>query len=155
MDKHNTEESIVDEKIDELPDDSWMVRPCEMYNLEYKDCNSLKGHFHQYFIHGKTLDCTQWKTDYSNCMKWRKRNDAEALSKVIDSERDRVSVRMGATRTNDVWKLREDKLSADIWNRPLPEWITKDHPGSYLQAMKTMDGTEMSKDNGRQFCNIL
>ena len=44
----------------------WLIKPCEMYKEEYKDCKSIKARFHQYFIFGETLDCEQWKIDYDN-----------------------------------------------------------------------------------------
>ena len=31
------------------------VRPCESYNDEYSECKSIKGRFHQYFLHGENL----------------------------------------------------------------------------------------------------
>ena len=59
---------------------AWLVRPCNWYKDEYKECSSSHGKLHQYFIFGKTLDCSQWKTDYDNCMKIRKDpTDVETL----------------------------------------------------------------------------
>ena len=55
------------------------VRPCEAYKDEHSECKSIKGRFHQYFIHGDTIDCTQWETDYENCMKYCLRQDMAAL----------------------------------------------------------------------------
>lgn len=54
------------------------VRPCMIYKDEYDDCTSVKARFHQYFIFGETLDCSQWKTDYRNCYQWQKHKSEEA-----------------------------------------------------------------------------
>lgn len=54
------------------------IRPCEMYKEEYSDCTSVKARFHQYFIHGRAVDCAQWNRDYSNCCRWRDSGDAKA-----------------------------------------------------------------------------
>jgi len=49
-----------------------------VYKDEYDDCTSIKARFHQYFIFGETLDCSQWKTDYHNCYQWQKNKSEEA-----------------------------------------------------------------------------
>lgn len=49
-----------------------------MYREEYSDCTSLKARFHQYFIYGETVDCSQWKRDYNNCEKWKDNKDIKA-----------------------------------------------------------------------------
>jgi hypothetical protein len=55
------------------------VRPCESYKDEHSECKSIRGRFHQYFIHGENLDCAQWQTDFENCMKFRLQKDIPAL----------------------------------------------------------------------------
>ncbi|XP_064460907.1 synaptic plasticity regulator PANTS-like [Ornithodoros turicata] len=117
----------------ELPRDSWMVRPCEWYVEEYADCKSIKARFHQYFIFGHTIDCSQWKTDYDNCMLWRKSSDIEALKSVIDSEHKRKEDRLKATLENNVWELRTEPPKD--WNKALPEWMVNKFKNTYL-AMK-------------------
>ncbi|XP_055928403.1 uncharacterized protein LOC129959545 isoform X2 [Argiope bruennichi] len=67
------------DNVENLPKDAWKVRPCEWYKEEYKDCKSIKARFHQYFVYGDTVDCTQWKNDYMNCMHFRKKHDLESL----------------------------------------------------------------------------
>lgn len=57
---------------------SRQVRPCMMYQTEYDDCKGIKSRFNQYFIFGKTLDCSQWHTDYLNCYQWQKYKSEEA-----------------------------------------------------------------------------
>lgn len=59
---------------------AWLVRPCSWYKDEYKECSSFHGKLHQYFIYGKTLDCSQWQKDYDNCLAVRKNpSNIEAL----------------------------------------------------------------------------
>lgn len=122
--------------LDDLPKDSWMVSPCEVYWEEYRECTRLRGRFHQYFIHGETKECTSLWNDYRNCIKWRKTNDKTALNKVIESETQRLRKRLKAMYENDVWEYR-DEPPAD-WSKPLPEWMQKQNEGSYLQAMKDL-----------------
>lgn len=55
------------------------VRPCKLYSDEYKECVSIKGRFHQYFIFGENIDCSQWKIDFENCNKWNEKEDPEAF----------------------------------------------------------------------------
>ena len=45
------------------------IRPCSLYLDEYKECKSIKGRFHQYYIYGDYQDCTKWKEDFDNCEK--------------------------------------------------------------------------------------
>merc|ERR1712116_13206 len=47
---------------------AWLVRPCEAYNDEYKECTSIKGRFHQYFIEGNNV----WKHRDSPPVDWNK-----------------------------------------------------------------------------------
>lgn len=49
-----------------------------MYKAEYDDCTSIRGRFDQYFVFGKSIDCTQWNTDYLNCYQWEKHKSEEA-----------------------------------------------------------------------------
>ncbi|XP_035213603.1 UPF0545 protein C22orf39 homolog isoform X2 [Stegodyphus dumicola] len=55
------------------------VRPCEWYKEEFKDCRSIRARMHQYFVYGESIDCSQWKTDYQNCMLFRNKKDIKAL----------------------------------------------------------------------------
>jgi hypothetical protein len=61
---------------------SFQVRPCEMYKEEYSECTSVKARFHQYFIFGKSVDCSQWKRDFENCVRWRDNHNSNALVKI-------------------------------------------------------------------------
>ena len=76
---------------------AWMVRPCEWYLQEYRDCKCKKVFFkitleckilqfvairarvHQYFITGSYSSCDDWRDDYYSCSKFRKSNDLNAL----------------------------------------------------------------------------
>lgn len=58
------------------------IRPCEMYDIEYKDCITIKARLHQHFIFGHSIDCNIWKRDYDNCDRWEKNQDERsAVSK--------------------------------------------------------------------------
>lgn len=65
-----------------LPTCVFQVRPCEMYKEEYSECTSIKARFHQYFIFGKSVDCSQWKRDFQNCVHWRDEQNSDALVKI-------------------------------------------------------------------------
>ena len=52
-----------------------------MYKEEYSECTSIKARFHQYFIFGKSVDCSQWKRDFENCVLWRDNHNSNALVK--------------------------------------------------------------------------
>lgn len=109
---------------------SWMVRPCEAYKDEHTECTSMKGKFHQYFIHGETLDCSQWVKDYENCMEFRMTKEQAPLAAVIKSEQVRRFQRMAPFFLNDVWKHR--KTPPGDWNKPLPEKMQKEYQDTYL-----------------------
>lgn len=75
------------------------IRPCFLYKEEYSDCKSMKGRFHQYFIHGESVDCLQWKRDYDNCTRFEEKSDLKAAHAIIQSEQDRRTARFkGKTR---------------------------------------------------------
>lgn len=68
---------------------STQIRPSFLYKEEYSDCKSIKGRFHQYFIHGESIDCLQWKRDYDNSSRFEEKNDLKAAKAVIESEEAR------------------------------------------------------------------
>ncbi|XP_011708191.1 PREDICTED: UPF0545 protein C22orf39 homolog [Wasmannia auropunctata] len=131
----------------------WMVRPCMIYKDEYDDCTGVKARFHQYFIHGETVDCSQWKTDYKNCYQWEKYKSEEAYNELIKSEKQRRARRLHAHYQNDVWEKREKP--PENWNAPLPEWMQKEFQNSYLhiRSQEIKQGTEASSLDTR--CTIL
>ncbi|GAV04199.1 hypothetical protein RvY_14511 [Ramazzottius varieornatus] len=99
----------------------WMIRPCEMYKEEYRDCNSYRGKFHQLFTTGETRDCSEWKEDYVNCVKYQDTLDLQALKSIIAHEKQRVATRVANVLSNDVWQLRDEPRTD--WNSPLPEHL--------------------------------
>ncbi|XP_055636935.1 UPF0545 protein C22orf39 homolog [Toxorhynchites rutilus septentrionalis] len=134
----------------------WSIRPCFVYNEEYDDCTSIRGRFHQYFIHGETVDCTQWKRDFDNCVRFeRNQRDTKSAIELIESERKRRAERMSAHYRNDVWKKREK--APDDWSKPLPEWLLKEYESSYLESKaREMRGEiQPSDDSGRTMCVIM
>uniref|UniRef100_A0A0P4WPV0 Synaptic plasticity regulator PANTS n=1 Tax=Scylla olivacea TaxID=85551 RepID=A0A0P4WPV0_SCYOL len=144
----DTEANLDDLK--SLPSFSWLVRPCEYYKEEYSDCSSIKAKFHQYFIHGETRDCSQWKVDYNQCLKFRNQKDMEALSSVIESEKERRQDRLRGHYNNDVWERRE--APPEDWNKPLPEYLQKDNQSSYI-ALKLQEAKQ-GKEDSSSLCII-
>ncbi|KAG8223882.1 hypothetical protein J437_LFUL004718 [Ladona fulva] len=114
----------------------WMVRPCLVYQEEYSDCKSIRGRFHQYFIHGETIDCNQWLRDSENCKRWEESKNLSALNSLIDSEKKRKTERLRKYVENDIWELRDEP--PQDWNKPLPEWMEKEYSSTYL-AFKSVE----------------
>ncbi|CAH1976351.1 unnamed protein product [Acanthoscelides obtectus] len=112
--------------------DQWMIRPCRVYDAEYSDCTSFAARFNQYFIYGKTLDCSQWKKDSISCHKWIDNEDAEAARELVHSEKVRRRNRLLPHVQNDVWQKRKE-APAD-WNKPLPEHMQKEYENTYLNV---------------------
>ncbi|KAJ8940631.1 hypothetical protein NQ318_020688 [Aromia moschata] len=110
--------------------DGWMIRRCTVYDDEYSECTSIKGRFNQYFIFGKSLDCSQWKKDSLNCYKWVEENDVNAGKELVASEKARREQRLLPHYKNDVWEKRESP--PEDWNKPLPEHMLKEYENTYL-----------------------
>ena len=111
--------------------DNWMIRPCEAYMDEFKECKSYKGRFQQYYIAGEYKDCSKWKEDMENCYKYRTERSLEAGIKVIKSEKERKAERLHHARNNDIWEYRT--VPPEDWAKPLPENLEK----MKLPKMKT------------------
>ncbi|XP_017778954.1 PREDICTED: UPF0545 protein C22orf39 homolog [Nicrophorus vespilloides] len=126
------EESTTNEDNNEVPklQYEWMIRPCNVYDEEYGDCRSIRGRLHQRFVHGSSVDCSQWKRDYDNCVKWEEKKDLKAANELIKSEINRRKERLQAHIENDVWGKRKEPPSD--WNRPLPEEMVKQYENTYL-----------------------
>nr|CAH7733341.1 unnamed protein product [Callosobruchus chinensis] len=103
----NTKEQ--EEEIKKIKD-QWMIRPCRVYDAEYSDCTSFAARFNQYFIYGKTLDCSQWKKDSINCHKWNDDRDVAAANELIHSEKLRRRARLLPHVQNDVWEKGKNRL---------------------------------------------
>ncbi|KAJ8725822.1 hypothetical protein PYW08_004005 [Mythimna loreyi] len=147
-----TQEVVKSEEEQEL-EDKWVIRECELYKDEYKDCTSFRGRFQQYFVYGETLDCNQWKKDYDNCCKWENKGDIKAAEALIASEKARRMERLRAHYRNDIWKKR-DSPPAD-WDKPLPEWMQKRDENSYL-AIKAKEMREGKvEDEKKSSCSIM
>ena len=120
-----------------LPAEAWLVRACEQFEAELKECRRPKGRFHQYFIHGQLADCSQWREDVANCYRWRRKADPEAMAALVESERARRDARLEAHRANTVWESRP--APPDGWNGPLPEHLERKRQASFLHRMQTED----------------
>ncbi|KFM71920.1 hypothetical protein X975_00426, partial [Stegodyphus mimosarum] len=117
-------------EVEDLPENAWKVRPCEWYKEEFKDCRSIRARMHQYFVYGESIDCSQWKTDYQNCMLFRNKKDIKALQSVIDSEDERVRKRKEVIKENDVWTYRSEP--PENWNSAMPDWMAENKKNSLL-----------------------
>lgn len=100
---------------------TWVIRRCEWYIDEYKECMKMLSRLHQYFIFGENTPCFQWKIDYDDCLNWRNNRDMEALYCVVKSEDERFISRMKASQANDVWTYRSSPPRD--WNKPLPDFM--------------------------------
>ncbi|XP_050586325.1 UPF0545 protein C22orf39 homolog [Bombus affinis] len=131
----------------------WLIKPCEMYKEEYKDCKSIKARFHQYFIFGETLDCKQWKIDYDNCNLWSEHKDKEACKQLINSERKRRLERLEGHYKNDIWEKRDKP--PENWNAPLPSWLEKESSKSYLRIVSDKLKENQDEKEEKKFCTIM
>ncbi|XP_067631638.1 synaptic plasticity regulator PANTS isoform X2 [Eurosta solidaginis] len=133
-----------------------MIRPCSVYRDEYDDCTSIKARFHQYFIFGESVDCSQWKKDYDNCKRYQESNgnDVAASEAIIQSETDRRRKRLEAHFGNTTWSRR--KLPPEDWSKPLPDWIRKKNENTYLEIkQKELDGLTPAEKPDKFFCAIM
>lgn len=102
-----------------LPADVWMIRNCYEYQDEHDYCKSRPGRRYQNYVYGKPLDCSQWKKDFNNCMKYTYDKDYQAAREVIKSEEIRRHERLKAARANNIWEYR--RTPPKDWNMPLEE----------------------------------
>ncbi|EDW61653.1 synaptic plasticity regulator PANTS [Drosophila virilis] len=136
--------------------DTWAIRPCHLYKEEYDDCTSFKARFHQYFIHGKDADCSQWLKDLQNCERYERSNgnDIEAGAAIIKSEEQRRITRLRAHYANDTWTKR--KQPPEDWAKPLPEWLEKRNENTYLELkQKELSGLAAEQEAQRSYCAIM
>lgn len=111
-------------------DDTWMIRPCEFYLDEFKECTGVRGRFHQLYTLGHKIDCTKWKEDYNNCVAFQRSNSAADAEKVIANERQRRKERLTGARGNNVWTYRT--VPPESFSRPLPEHMLRNAVPSLL-----------------------
>ncbi|KAK0098988.1 hypothetical protein PV326_010964 [Microctonus aethiopoides] len=151
-----TETDIDDSTFPKYRDSDWMLKPCHVYLTEYKDCRSILGRFYQNFYYGEMLNCTQWKTDYENCLAWQSKDDDIAFNELLTSEKKRRLERLAPHVQNNVWKNRTAPPSD--WNNPLPEWMAQRNKGTYFDAKQKAienDTTNYGLDNYLPSCTIL
>ena len=110
---------------------AWMVRPCEWYQDEARECGRLRARVHQHFVLGRALDCSPWAKDYASCLEFRRSRDPKLLSALIASEERRLTDRARGSAGNDVWKYRSSP-PAD-WAAPLPLHVAQRSKGSLLE----------------------
>jgi len=110
---------------------AWMVRPCEWYSDEDRECRRLRARVHQYFIFGEARDCSEWSRDHETCVSFRRTRDPSKLNALIASEEKRFRQRVLAASQNDVWQYRTTPPSD--WSAPLPDWMTQRTKGSFLE----------------------
>ncbi|XP_060660384.1 UPF0545 protein C22orf39 homolog [Drosophila nasuta] len=138
-------------------EDTWAIRPCHLYKDEHDDCTSFKARFHQYFIHGRDTDCSQWLTDFKNCERYAQSNgnDVVAGAAVIKSEEQRRLTRLRAHYANDTWTKR--KQPPEDWAKPLPDWLQKRNENTYLELKQKelLGETTASTEEQRSFCAIM
>ncbi|XP_055918895.1 UPF0545 protein C22orf39 homolog [Eupeodes corollae] len=135
--------------------DSWAIRPCHIYKEEYSDCTSIKARFHQYFIHGESVDCSQWLTDYQNCTKYEDSNgnNIAAGEAIVQSEEERRNIRLKAHYANTTWKKRQSP--PDDWAKPLPEWLVKKNQNTYLEVKANEIAGAIPEQVDSSYCSIM
>ncbi|KAK7087765.1 synaptic plasticity regulator PANTS-like [Littorina saxatilis] len=134
--------------ISDLPEDVWLLRPCELYLEEFSDCASAKGRFHQYYTVGSSADCERWQQDYKNCLKFRNTGDTEAAEAIIANEKERRAARLKGARENNVWDYRQGPPPE--WKADLSKW-TNERQESVLakaQEQKERTGTISAQEDG-------
>ncbi|XP_050438606.1 UPF0545 protein C22orf39 homolog [Adelges cooleyi] len=113
---------MTDESNTEVSDlDTWLIRPCDIYKFEYKNCTSMMSRLHQLFIYGKTIDCRQHHKDYLECCKWKSKHDTKAAEALIQSEINKRNERWKNHFANNIWENRT--TPPENWNDPLPDYI--------------------------------
>ncbi|XP_022190703.1 UPF0545 protein C22orf39 homolog [Nilaparvata lugens] len=140
-----------------LPEDiklkMFLVKNCSWYDEEYSDCKSVRGRFHQYFVHGDLLDCSPWKRDMANCERWTKNKDRDSLEELINSEMKRREERLKPFKENEVWENRTSP--PENWNSPLPPWLEEEYKNSYL-GLRADEFRDMVNDKARKsFCSFM
>lgn len=126
------------------------------FTEEAAECRSIRGRFQQYFVNGDILDCSSWNHDLNDCINFEEKNDYRAGKRIIENENVRRKDRMKSHFNNDTWTKR--KNPPEDWNKPLPEYITKNYENSFLE-MKTKE-TKNDPDKAVDmkeptYCNIM
>ncbi|KAF2347706.1 Protein of unknown function DUF3128 [Trinorchestia longiramus] len=95
-----------------------MVRPCEEYKDEYRECRRWRSRFHQYFIAGQGVDCTGYIQQHRHCQLYTQSGDTEALKSLVNIEVARIRTRLQGHYSNPVWGSRTEPPAG--WSAPLP-----------------------------------
>ncbi|XP_029493931.1 synaptic plasticity regulator PANTS [Oncorhynchus nerka] len=107
-----------------MADSGAMWRPprtCDDYWSEFRHCKSLWNRFHNYYAHGTSPSCGQWKEDYYSCREWVKNPGPETKESLQQSERNREAEQRKFT---PVWDLRRDPPRD--WHMPLHQGKSPD-----------------------------
>ncbi|KAM9548019.1 synaptic plasticity regulator PANTS-like [Salvelinus alpinus] len=107
-----------------MADSGAMWRPprtCDDYWSEFRHCKSLWNRFHNYYAHGTSPSCGQWKEDYYSCREWEKNPGPETKESLQQSERNREAEQRKFT---PVWDLRRDPPRD--WHMPLHQGKSPD-----------------------------
>ncbi|XP_015435510.1 PREDICTED: UPF0545 protein C22orf39 homolog [Dufourea novaeangliae] len=147
--KNTPDEKDTSNKDNQHREFDWMIRPCEIYNEEYKDCRSIRARFHQYFVFGHRIDCTQWKTDYHNCYLWEKYKSEKAYTNLIDGEKKRRMERLRPHFQNNVWQKRDKP--PENWNGQLPDWLQTKMENTFL----SIASDELKESKSKSSCTIM
>lgn len=99
------------------------VRPCERYREMLRECKSIRGRLHQYYVYGELLDCQPHKDNYDHCLQYRKSKDFSVLHQVIDWEKNLMLTRLNAEKQNTTWEYRTEP--PNDFDGPLPEFLSK------------------------------
>ena len=110
----------------------WMLRECQAYHSELKACESFKGRFYQFYVHGSMSDCESWSENHRDCKLWTNNADTEAASRIIGREQERIKERLKGHYDNNVWEKRDCPPPAEEWSKPLPQYMLDRQENSYL-----------------------
>ncbi|XP_066594555.1 synaptic plasticity regulator PANTS isoform X2 [Prorops nasuta] len=129
------------------------IRPCHVYQDELKECKSIRGRFHQLFIFGETLDCSQWENDYQNCQIWGKEHSEAAYKSLVNSQQKRIDERFQAHFRNNIWERRA--TPPENWNQPLPDYLNERVNSSSLVAYYDELQQQKTGPSKKESCTIL
>eukprot|EP00088_Acartia_fossae_P028827 TRINITY_DN29652_c0_g1_i1.p1 TRINITY_DN29652_c0_g1~~TRINITY_DN29652_c0_g1_i1.p1 ORF type:complete len:181 (+),score=42.23 TRINITY_DN29652_c0_g1_i1:28-570(+) len=129
--------------------DGWMLRDCETYKKEMKNCYALKSRFYQFYVDGKAADCDTWEKSFDDCKKWSRYADVEAANRIIAQEKERIKKRLDGHFNNKVWDKRTSP--PEDWNAPLPDWFLERQKNSklgvYMENTENMIGEDKPKQD--------
>jgi len=115
---------------------SWRIRECRDYDFEHMNCRKLRNKLQAYYLGTEPEDCTLWKDNFDDCMKFVNSADEAAAERLVAREGERLKERLRGHFENDVWEKRTSP--PDNWNAPLPDYLEAraQSPGNYLREYK-------------------